>query len=77
LETGKLEKTLPRISRISRIGKTFQPKDAETQRGRAATKGILQKETKETKSEKNFAKNAQFPGMALQRRSATEAQPNR
>jgi hypothetical protein len=45
----------------------FQRKVAKTQRGRAATKGILQKETKETKSEKKFAKNAQLSDIALQR----------
>jgi hypothetical protein len=41
---------------------------AKTQRGRAATKIFLQKKTKETKIGKNFAKNAEFSDMALQRR---------
>jgi hypothetical protein len=43
------------------------------QRGRAATKRFSQKETKETKIGKNFAKNAEFPVIALQRRNSAEA----
>ena len=38
----------------------------------AATKGILQKETKETKRGKNFAKNAEFSGIAMPRRNAAQ-----
>jgi hypothetical protein len=53
--------------RIPRIKRTFQRKVAKAQRGKAATKRILQKQTKETKRDKNFAKNAQFSWIALQR----------
>ncbi len=44
---------------------TRRPEPSVTQRGRAATKRTSQKQTKETKSENNFAKNAQFSWFAL------------
>jgi hypothetical protein len=39
--------------------------DPKAQRGGAATKSISQKQTKETKNRKNFARNAEFSGIAL------------
>jgi hypothetical protein len=52
---------------LSRGFLTQRRKGAKAWRGKAATKRILQKQTKETKSRKNSAKNAQFLGIALQR----------
>jgi hypothetical protein len=48
--------------RVASIRLTYR---AETQRGGAATKSISQKQTKETKNRKNFARNAEFSGIAL------------
>jgi len=50
--------------RVASIRLTYR---AETQRCGAATKSISQKQTKETKNRKNFARNAEFSEIALQR----------